>query len=54
MMIDIRFMESERTCQAVEYGELELAVVSLPLAQTETLNTETIWREPYAHAQWSA
>lgn len=44
--LDIRFMESERACQAVEHGELELAVVTLPLAPAELLNTETIWRDP--------
>ncbi|MEJ2590970.1 MAG: LysR family transcriptional regulator substrate-binding protein, partial [Candidatus Thiodiazotropha sp.] len=42
----IRFMESEKACQAVEHGELELAVVTLPLSPAETLNTEVIWRDP--------
>ncbi len=44
--LDIRFMESEKACQAVEHGELELAVVTLPLSAAETLNTEIIWRDP--------
>ncbi|MEJ2590690.1 MAG: LysR family transcriptional regulator [Candidatus Thiodiazotropha sp.] len=44
--LDIRFMESERACQAVEHGELELAVVTLPLAPADTLNTEIIWQDP--------
>jgi DNA-binding transcriptional LysR family regulator len=44
--LDIRFMESERACQAVEHGELELAVVTLPLTPAEALNTEIIWRDP--------
>lgn len=44
--LDIRFMESEKACQAVEHGELELAVVTLPLAPAATLLTEVIWRDP--------
>jgi len=44
--LDIRFMESERACQAVEHGELELAVVTLPLVPAETLNSELIWQDP--------
>jgi DNA-binding transcriptional LysR family regulator len=44
--LDIRFMESEKACQAVEHGELELAVVTLPLSPAETLNTEVIWHDP--------
>ncbi|MEJ2691549.1 MAG: LysR family transcriptional regulator [Candidatus Thiodiazotropha sp.] len=44
--LDIRFMESEKACLAVEHGELELAVVTLPLAPAEPLNTEQIWRDP--------
>jgi DNA-binding transcriptional LysR family regulator len=44
--LDIRFMESEKACQAVEHGELELAVVTLPLAPAEPLNSELIWRDP--------
>ncbi len=44
--LDIRFMESERACQAVEHGELELAVVTLPLTPAEALNSEIIWHDP--------
>jgi DNA-binding transcriptional LysR family regulator len=44
--LDIRFMESEKACHAVEHGELELAVVTLPLAPAKPLNTEVIWRDP--------
>ncbi len=44
--LDIRFMESEKACQAVEHGELELAVVTLPLAPADILATEVVWRDP--------
>ncbi|MCU7915319.1 MAG: LysR family transcriptional regulator [Candidatus Thiodiazotropha sp. (ex Gloverina cf. vestifex)] len=44
--LDIRFMESEKACQAVEHGELELAVVTLPLEPATSLTTETIWNDP--------
>ncbi len=44
--LDIHFMESEKACQAVEHGELELAVVTLPLSPAETLNTEVVWQDP--------
>ncbi|MCU7808749.1 MAG: LysR family transcriptional regulator substrate-binding protein, partial [Candidatus Thiodiazotropha sp. (ex Semelilucina semeliformis)] len=44
--LDIRFMESEKACQAVEHGELELAVVTLPLEPATSLTTEIIWSDP--------
>jgi DNA-binding transcriptional LysR family regulator len=44
--LDIRFMESEKACLAVEHGELELAVVTLPLSPAETLKSEVVWRDP--------
>jgi DNA-binding transcriptional LysR family regulator len=44
--LDIRFMESEKACQAVEHGELELAVVTLPLVPAASLLTEVIWIDP--------
>ncbi|MEW8563149.1 MAG: LysR family transcriptional regulator [Candidatus Thiodiazotropha sp.] len=44
--LDIRFMESERACQAVEQGELELAVVTLPLNPVDALQSKTIWHDP--------
>jgi DNA-binding transcriptional LysR family regulator len=44
--LDIRFMESEKACQAVERGELELAVVTLPLKPAESLLSKTVWRDP--------
>ncbi len=44
--LDIHFMESEKACLAVEHGELELAVVTLPLAPAEQLSSEVIWTDP--------
>ncbi len=46
--LDIRFMDSEQACHAVEIGELELAVVTLPPDPADTLGTECIWRDPLA------
>jgi DNA-binding transcriptional LysR family regulator len=44
--LDIRFMSSERISQAVAQGELELGVITLPLQPSETLNLQTVWRDP--------
>jgi DNA-binding transcriptional LysR family regulator len=44
--LDIRFMESEKACHSVEQGELELAVVTLPLTPVEALQSKTIWHDP--------
>jgi DNA-binding transcriptional LysR family regulator len=44
--LDIQFMESERACLAVEHGELEMAVVTLPLNPVEILLTQKIWHDP--------
>ena len=44
--LDIRFMESEKACQEVEHGNLELAVVTLPLSPADVLETEVIWQDP--------
>ena len=41
--LDIRFMDSEQACQAVEQGDLELAIVTLPSTVPENLQVETIW-----------
>lgn len=48
--LDIRFMESERACQAVEQGELELAVITLPLHHVASLQSKVIWHDPLAVA----
>lgn len=44
--LDLHFMDSEQACFAVERGELELAVVTLPTAPAESLATETLWPDP--------
>ncbi len=44
--LDIQFMESERACLAVAQGELELAVITLPLEAIENLSAREIWHDP--------
>jgi DNA-binding transcriptional LysR family regulator len=44
--LDIRFMDSEEACHAVELGELELAVVTLPPSPSPAMQTEKIWEDP--------
>ncbi|WP_303903714.1 LysR family transcriptional regulator [Thiohalomonas denitrificans] len=46
--LDLRFMDSEQACRAVETGELELAVVTLPPAPAPGLLARTIWDDPLA------
>jgi DNA-binding transcriptional LysR family regulator len=44
--MDLHFMDSEQACFAVERGELELAVVTLPQAPSAQLTTEALWPDP--------
>lgn len=44
--LDIRFMDSEAACVAVERGDLELGIVTLPPAPSNNLTTEVIWEDP--------
>ena len=44
--LDIRFMDSEEACHAVETGELELAIVTLPPSPAPSLQTEKVWDDP--------
>lgn len=46
--LDIRFMDSEEACLAVEHGELELAIVTLPPSPASVLKLEKIWDDPLA------
>ena len=39
-------MDSEAACHAVETGELELAIVTLPLSPAAVLQVEKIWDDP--------
>jgi DNA-binding transcriptional LysR family regulator len=44
--LDIRFLDSETACRAVEHGELELAIVTLPLRPSPQLQTTPLWDDP--------
>ncbi len=45
VQLDIRFMDSESACAAVEQGDLELAVVTLPLQPAPVLELRKIWHD---------
>jgi DNA-binding transcriptional LysR family regulator len=44
--LDIRFMDSEAACRAVESGDLELAIVTLPPDTPDRLDLNPIWDDP--------
>ena len=44
--LDIQFLGSEDACHAVENGELELGIITLPSDIPEQLVAETIWHDP--------
>lgn len=44
--LDIHFMDSEEACRAVEHGDLELGIVTLPLTPAKLLCTREIWPDP--------
>ncbi len=46
--LDLHFMDSEEACAAVERGELELAVVTLPESPYPKLETRELWPDPLA------
>jgi len=46
--LDIKFMDSEAACQAVENGELEMAIVTLPHIPSVNLKPRLIWLDPLA------
>jgi DNA-binding transcriptional LysR family regulator len=41
--LDLRFMDSEAACLAVEQGQLELAIITLPTQPAASLHCETLW-----------
>lgn len=43
--LDLRFVDSEQACQAVERGELELALITLPTELPEQLQAQRIWTD---------
>lgn len=44
--LDLAFMDSEQACQAVERGEYELGVVTLPLRPSAQLSLTSLWDDP--------
>lgn len=48
VQLDIRFMDSEAACRAVEAGEIELAIVTLPIEPPPNLTLEAVWDDPLA------
>ena len=44
--LDIAFMDSEAACRAVEQGEQELGIVTLPLHPPVQLETRPVWPDP--------
>ncbi|MEZ5534067.1 MAG: LysR family transcriptional regulator [Thiolinea sp.] len=45
VQLDIHFEDSEQACHAIEKGELEIALVTLPTTIPEQLQTRTIWTD---------
>ena len=43
--LDLRFMDSEEACRAVERGEIELGIVTLPLTPNEHLKLRPVWKD---------
>jgi len=46
--LDIQFMDSEEACRAVEHGELELGIVTLPTQPSARLDVHVVWPDPLA------
>lgn len=44
--LDLHFMDSEGACLAIEHGELEMGIVTLPLEPAKVLHTKEIWPDP--------
>jgi DNA-binding transcriptional LysR family regulator len=44
--LDLQFMDSEAACRAVQTGDLELGIVTLPLEPLTDLHSELIWPDP--------
>ena len=44
--LEMRFMDSEAACDAVEHGDIELAVVTLPETATGNLELLPVWDDP--------
>lgn len=48
VQLDIRFQDSEEACRAVETGELEMAIVTLPIEPMKRLEAIQVWHDPLA------
>jgi len=44
--LDLHFMDSEEACHAIEHGDLELGIVTLPLEPAKVLHTHEVWPDP--------
>lgn len=44
--LDLHFMDSEAACHAVETGDLELAIVTLPPEPRASLDMRPVWADP--------
>jgi len=44
--LDLMFMDSEHACELVSDGSIELAIVTLPDAPADNLQTQLIWTDP--------
>lgn len=43
--LDLHFMNSEKICDAIKNGDLELGVITLPLQPIEQLSSHPIWND---------
>ena len=46
VQLDLQFMGSENACNAVEHGQLELAIATLPTHPSSQLELTPIWDDP--------
>jgi len=44
--LDLMFMDSERACELVSDGSIELAIVTLPGNSADNLFTQLVWEDP--------
>ncbi len=44
--LDLAFMDSEAACRAVEHGDIEFGIVTLPLSPIQNLETISVWHDP--------
>lgn len=44
--LDLAFMDSEAACRAVEHGDIEFGIVTLPLTPIPNLETISVWPDP--------